>query len=974
MDYQNKSREGLIRELEDMRLELETLKSTYQTDISSRNQTEEKLVTKSDLLSSFNRYSIELSEQGNDSIQQFIVDSFKNLFKVRAVWLSRYDEKTSELVIETSTATGDESSMVYRYLGLQLNSYRTTVNEEKYNFMLESGTKIFTSLHEITFGQIPNIIGKAIEKFFDVGWFQGIALIDKGKLIGTLVVAGYKGQEELQDDILRIFAEITSNNLRRKDAESKLEASEDKFRNAFVTSPDSININRLEDGMYISINKGFTKISGYTEDDVIGRTSHEINIWADAREREKLVKGLRETGLVENLETSFKMKNGTIRNGIMSASIIELDGVKHILSITRDITERKIAEERLIKSEEKYRLLAENISDVIWILDAETMRFTYVSPSVVRLRGYTPEEVLAEPITHALSLEAAIGITSITNQRAKDLLSGKELPGTFYTNEVEQPCKDGSSVLTEVVTTFHINHESGRVEVLGVTRDITERKKAADALRQSEIYFSDVFESVNVGVAYTTLTGKFLAINKALEDLLGIPEEEVIGKTLIPIVRKFLTGKNLKTALRAITSILQKKKIKPVQIEFNDKILEVSVNSSRNSDRLTGVFRDVTERKKADEEIQKISKHYRALIEKATDGIILLDASGNIKFASPSARKIFGYGLKEKIPGNPATFTHPEDLPMVLSELGKLMGDPQYVPTIQYRFSDTKGNWLWVESTFSNFLDDPSVESIVINFRNITDRKLVEDEIKMLNVGLEERVNERTAQLEAANSELQAFAYSVSHDLRAPLRAIDGFSKFVLEDYGNKLDEEGQRLLGLIRSNTQKMDKLITDILALSRVTRGEHKKSKIDMTKMAVSMFNEAVSPEVQEKLIFTIEALPESYADSTYIKQVWINLISNAIKFSSLKVKPEIKIGGYTKNGSNVYYIKDNGVGFNPEYAHKLFGVFQRLHKVTEFEGTGVGLAIVQRIIHRHGGTVWAESKEGQGATFFFSLPVKK
>jgi light-regulated signal transduction histidine kinase (bacteriophytochrome) len=256
--------------------------------------------------------------------------------------------------------------------------------------------------------------------------------------------------------------------------------------------------------------------------------------------------------------------------------------------------------------------------------------------------------------------------------------------------------------------------------------------------------------------------------------------------------------------------------------------------------------------------------------------------------------------------------------------------------------------------------------------KDILARNQADEEVKRLNAELEERVNERMVQLNDLNSEFQAFTYSVSHDLRAPLRAIDGFSKFVLEDYGTKLDSEGQRLLGLIRSNTKKMDKLITDILAFSRVNRSELKKSKIDMTKMARSMFNEGVSPEIHEHLDFIIDELPETYADPTYIKQVWINLISNAIKFSSLKMKPEIKIGGYLEDRSQIYFVSDNGVGFNPEYAHKLFGVFQRLHKVNEFEGTGVGLAVVQRIIHRHGGKTWAEGKEGKGATFYFSLPV--
>jgi signal transduction histidine kinase len=248
------------------------------------------------------------------------------------------------------------------------------------------------------------------------------------------------------------------------------------------------------------------------------------------------------------------------------------------------------------------------------------------------------------------------------------------------------------------------------------------------------------------------------------------------------------------------------------------------------------------------------------------------------------------------------------------------------------------------------------------------------DQVRQHADELEERVAERTSQLEAANKELEAFTYSVSHDLRSPLRAIDGFSRIITEDYDSLLDDEGKRLFNVIRTNTQKMDKLITDLLGLSRVGRNEMNFTLIGMNAMVDSVYSDLMESESKKNIEFNVSDLPDSYADPALTKQIWTNLLSNAIKYSSSQdMGVIIEVGAYTEDGMNIYYVKDNGVGFDPKYAHKLFGIFQRLHSEKEFPGTGVGLAIVQRIARRHGGDVWAEGESGKGATFYFSLPVK-
>lgn len=272
------------------------------------------------------------------------------------------------------------------------------------------------------------------------------------------------------------------------------------------------------------------------------------------------------------------------------------------------------------------------------------------------------------------------------------------------------------------------------------------------------------------------------------------------------------------------------------------------------------------------------------------------------------------------------------------------------------------------ELAFQNKEKEKRADELFIANREL---KKAEDDIRKLNDELEQKVIERTAQLESLNKEIESFSYSVSHDLRAPIRAINGYTRILVEDYSSKLDSEGIKILQSIINNSKKMGELIDDLLAFSKLGRKQVTVSEIYMADL-LSMVCEELLFEGDENIPeFNIDILPNAIGDKSLIKQVWINLISNAIKYSKHKIKTNIEIGAYNKDNQIVYYVKDGGAGFDMQYYDKLFGVFQRLHSQEEFEGTGIGLAIVQKIVHRHNGNVWADSKLNEGSCFYFSLP---
>ncbi len=286
------------------------------------------------------------------------------------------------------------------------------------------------------------------------------------------------------------------------------------------------------------------------------------------------------------------------------------------------------------------------------------------------------------------------------------------------------------------------------------------------------------------------------------------------------------------------------------------------------------------------------------------------------------------------------------------------------------RYQCKDGSHRWLRWSCAPVVEYGQIYAVA---HDITDRKQADVDMRQLNADLDRRVVERTAQLEATNRELEAFTYSVSHDLRSPLRGVDSFSRMVIEDYGPKLDDEGRRLLNVVRSEAQRMGALIDDLLQFSRVGRQEMRQQSVDMSVLVQDVIDKLNLPvERQQQIV--IGPLPLAHGDHTLLQQVWVNLLSNALKFTRHQPSPVIEVGATQAVGLCTYYVKDNGAGFDARFVHKLFGVFQRLHTEDEFEGTGVGLALVQRIVQRHGGTVRASGEVNQGAAFYFSLPIAK
>lgn len=500
-----------------------------------------------------------------------------------------------------------------------------------------------------------------------------------------------------------------------------------------------------------------------------------------------------------------------------------------------------------------------------------------------------------------------------------------------------------------------------------ILRDITERKRAEDALRDSESRFSIAFNASPISSAIATLDeGRYVAVNKSFLALTGFKREEVVGRTASDL--KIWPSED---AHAEVVQLLTQGPIRNLETNYQMKngemrtfLMSADVIELNGQPHLIKASIDITERRRAQEALREQAE----ILHLAP--VFIRDLNDRLLFWTLGAEHMYGWKPEEALGKDPRVllqteFSQPlEEIQATVFAKGHWEGE--------FIHTRRDGGRIVVSSRWLLHRDLNDEPRAILEVNNdITERKRAEGEVRRLNEELEQRVAERTMQLQAANEELETFSYSVSHDLRAPLRHINGFSQALLEDYADKLDEEGKGYLQEVRRATQQMAQLIDDLLKLSRVMRTEMHRDVVDLSKLAHEALADLRKRDTERTVRVEIEDKLLTRGDKRLLQIMVGNLLGNAWKFTSKRENAEIYFGKETENGESCFFMRDNGAGFDMNYIHKLFDAFGRLHSASEYEGTGIGLATVQRIVHRHGGHIRGEGAVDLGATFYVSLP---
>ena len=504
-------------------------------------------------------------------------------------------------------------------------------------------------------------------------------------------------------------------------------------------------------------------------------------------------------------------------------------------------------------------------------------------------------------------------------------------------------------------------------------RDITERKQMEEALRESEQRFR-AFMDNNPAIAWAKdEQGRIIYLNRAYEQRFGVRLEDWRGKTDFelwpPEVASTFRQHDLAVLSVGHTLDMVEKAVDPDGSHSWWWIFKFSFQDASGQRYVGGVGIDITERKGMEEKLRESEQRFRAIADYTYDCEHWFDSDGKLVWVNPAVYRLTGYTVDEcmAMPNYPLPLFDEEDKERLASSLLQAIQGSS-ANDVEFRIRCKDGSLKWVAASWQPIYDvNGSSLGHRSSVRDITDRKRAEEKVQILNEELQRLVME----VKTANKDLKTFSYTISHDLRTSFIAVQGFSHKLLAKYADHLDEKGRQYLSRINESSVRMAELLSDLLTFLSLGPKKTKFAHVKMDELLRETFDELKEIYSQQRIRWEIKPVPDSRGDKTMFRQVFANLLSNAVKYSKPRETATIEVGGWAEEQRNVYYVKDNGIGFPAKYADKIFEVFERLHTSEEFEGTGVGLAIVKRVIDRHGGEVWVHSKVDGGTTFYFSIP---
>ncbi len=814
----------------------------------------------------------------------------------------------------------------------------------------------------------------------------------------------------------RSNAELTQEIAERKEIEEELREAEQKANDLVRFAPTAIYEVDFRGPRFTRVNDAMCQMSGYSRAELLALNPFEIlDQESQRRFRERIARTLAGQPIDESVEYRSITKDGQTRYAILNTRLLYEDGQPiGAFVIAHDITERRQAEQSMRESEDKYRTLFETITDAIIVLDPSGPgKVLSANPAACRLFGYDEEELLQ------LDREKLLD----TSDPELGALMDQRDQAAPVTAQLTYRRKDGTRFTGEVRRTLH-RDSAGRLQAVSIVRDVTERNRAEEvareamhALQETEAQLaqdltdaqrlqevsSQLIEQERVGDLYAKILDAAIAVMRAdmgslqaldaasheLQTLAsrgfhpqsasfwqtvtaesgGTGAEAVRqgGRVIVPDVETcdWLSGtpdldEFHRSGIRAIQStplVLRNGRVVGMISTHWREPHEPADREIRLLDVLARQAADFVERIHVQYALQEAHERRTEVLESIQDGFFALDREWRFVYVNSRAAAnvdtmpaaLIGQNLWEKFPGILGTAHE--------TNYRKAMDDR--VP-LHFEMEGVLGPGSY------DIRVSPSAEGISVYWLDISDRKQNELKIQNLNRELERQ----KAELVAANQDLESFSYSVSHDLRAPLGSIDGFTSMILKDYGALLPPETKRFVELVQENADQMSRLIEALLLLSRSSRQALKRQTVAPHQVAEDVLT-MLRPQLKGRQVEIVMGnLPACQADPVLLRQVYANLLSNAIKFTRNRPSACIEVGSKIVQGETVYFVKDNGVGFSMDQASRLFGVFQRLHSEEEYEGTGIGLAIVQRIVRRHGGRVWAESEVDKGATFYFTL----